>query len=154
MTFAEINTWRVGHLAEMRANGIWPSSALGKFQGVGNTIKGFLRANPDIDPNTALFDEEMQDRFGIYLLHERGLAQFLSGEKSAEWFAQRIACEWASLPAGANNKSHYGGDGFHTDARVSWNDTISLLEEFRGNYLTQQANAVASADATVTVAPT
>ncbi|MBL4803663.1 MAG: hypothetical protein JKY71_02270 [Alphaproteobacteria bacterium] len=153
MTFAEITSWRSGHLAELRANGIWPSSALGKYQGVGDTIDGFLRANPDIDPNTDVFDEEMQDRFGIYLLHERGLAQFLSGEKSAEWFAQQIAKEWASLPAGTDNLSHYGGDGFHNDARVSWNDTVGLLEDFRDNYLAQQANPNATMDVALATTP-
>ena len=79
----------------LRNSGGLNSSAVGKYQIVGKTLRG-LQRNMGIDDN-AIFDEKMQDAMAVQLLKGRGLNRFMSGKMSRAQFQGQLYHEWASI---------------------------------------------------------
>jgi conjugal transfer mating pair stabilization protein TraG len=87
-----------------------PSSAVGRYQIIGSTLKGLVN-QLGVDP-TAKFTPELQDQLAIQLLKNRGYDRWASGQLSDQQFAHNLSEEWASLPDPQNGgKSHYDGVG-------------------------------------------
>ena len=72
------------------------SSAVGKYQVVGKTLRGLQPQMGFKDSDT--FSPELQDKIGEQLLKGRGLEKFRKGQISAGQFQGNIANEWASIP--------------------------------------------------------
>lgn len=71
------------------------SSAIGKYQFVGNTLK-VAQANSKLSDND-LFSPENQDKMAEYLLEYRGLSKWLNNEITDNEFQLGLAQEWASI---------------------------------------------------------
>lgn len=84
----------------------WNSSAAGLYQIVRRTRRS-IQEQLKI-PGTALYDEEMQDRMGAYLLGQRGIDKYLAGRLKEETLINQLAQEWASLPK-SDGQGHYEG---------------------------------------------
>lgn len=104
-----------------------PSSAAGGLQILRDNLAG-LKKELGLTGNE-YFSEDMQRIMGLALLERRGLSKFLSGDISADKFANNLAGEWAALPL-ANGKSVYESKLNHalTD-RQSVLDQLTLLKE-------------------------
>lgn len=72
------------------------SSAAGRYQIVRTTMRQ-IKEKLDL-PGTALYDEEMQDMAGCYLLGLRGIDKYLAGRLKEESLILNLSQEWASLP--------------------------------------------------------
>ena len=72
------------------------SSAVGKYQVVGKTLRGLQSQMGFKDSD--IFSPELQDKIGEQLLKGRGLEKFQKGQISATQFQGNIAKEWASIP--------------------------------------------------------
>jgi len=82
------------------------SSAVGKYQFIRKTLKRIQdKLNVSQDE---IFSNEIQDKFAIELLDERGLQKFLGNTMSSHTFMKNISKEWASLPNPNTGKSYYG----------------------------------------------
>lgn len=108
MTIGQVLAWQDS------IDPLYMSEAAGKYQIMEDTLRGLYR---EAGMTTAdLYDEAGQDRLGTALLLRRGYGQYLSGDISAEKFANSLAKEWASLPVVTGPKrgrSYYGGDGLN-----------------------------------------
>lgn len=85
---------------EMLDSGVFPSSALGKYQ----TVRGTLKATAevlDISLDTK-FTPEIQERIGDRLLEDAGLSKFKAGKISEDEFMTEIAKIWAGMPVPKN----------------------------------------------------
>lgn len=107
------------------------SSAAGWYQIV-RTTRRTIQATLKIGGGE-LFDAEMQDRMGCYLLGVRGIDKYLAGRLSEDTLINNLAMEWASLPTTAG-KGHY--DGQHAAVPVS--RVRKALAEVRGRHLQGQ----------------
>ncbi len=114
MTLGEVKELQRGMLNHPR-NG-WNSSAVGKYQIVGTTLRGLQKEMGLSDD--AKFTPELQDRMGERLLERRGLSQFQSGRISAPEFQNRLSQEWASVARSDTGSSHYGQGTGTTTAQI------------------------------------
>lgn len=117
MTIQEILDWQESIDASQL------SEAVGRYQIMEDTLRGYNN-DRGVGPGNPLykraglsagdlFSPENQDKMAIVLLNGRGLNRFLSGEITADQFANNLANEWASLPlvSGPNaGLSVYAGD--------------------------------------------
>lgn len=87
-----------------------PSSAVGRYQIIKNTLKG-LKTSLGLT-GSEKYDPPTQDKLAVKLLQGRGLDGFLSGAKTEDAFMNDIAKEWAGLPT-TQGISHYAGDGLN-----------------------------------------
>ena len=95
------------------------SSAAGRYQFMRATLIGIAKELRSLS-GTDLFDADLQDRLGYYLLKRRGYADFMAGKIDRVEFGRRLAMEWASLPVlkatkgrhrdVARGQSYYTGD--------------------------------------------
>ncbi|MGI9504584.1 MAG: peptidoglycan-binding protein [Geminicoccaceae bacterium] len=100
----------------------YQSEAAGAYQIMEDTLRGLVD-NGQVDRN-ALFDERTQDRAALVLLDRRGWASCEAGIISPDYFCDRLAREWASLPVQRRQKgafrtvergqSYYTGDALNT----------------------------------------
>lgn len=104
MTLGEVKELQRRMLAHP-ANG-WNSSAVGKYQIVGTTLRG-LQKEMNL-PDSTVFSPEIQDQMGMRLLERRGLTKFQNGTMSAAQFQNNIASEWASFARADTGRSAYG----------------------------------------------
>lgn len=105
-----------------------PSSAIGKYQFLSNTLEGLAR-QIGLDFNTK-FTPAVQDKLAVVLLDQAGLQKYRKGDLSKEKFAHNIAKIWASLPSVTGphpNSSVYGGDGLNR----SLTDPATVLEAIK-----------------------
>lgn len=87
-----------------------PSSAVGRYQFVGNTLHGLVQSAGL--PLSTKFTPELQDQLAVQLLKGRGYDAWKAGQLSDQQFAHNLSMEWASLPdPNAGGKSHYDGVG-------------------------------------------
>ncbi|MER2534419.1 MAG: hypothetical protein ABTQ31_04560 [Rhizobiaceae bacterium] len=94
----------------------WNSSAVGRYQIVGKTLRG-IRQTLNL-PGALKFDADCQDRMACFLLGQRGIDKYLAGRLRENTLIDNLAQEWASLPTTAG-KSYYGGQNAAvTPARV------------------------------------
>lgn len=98
----------------------WNSSALGRYQIVGKTLRTLQQQMKLSD--SVLFDEKTQDAMAMQLLKGRGYDDWMAGKISDATFMNNLAKEWASLPTTAG-KGYYDGQ----KARVG---TDSVLTAF------------------------
>lgn len=82
------------------------SSAIGRYQIVRTTLRS-IRKTLSLSAS-ALFDKDMQDRCGCYLLGLRGIDKYLAGRLSEDTLINNLAQEWASLPT-TKGTGYYGG---------------------------------------------
>jgi len=100
------------------------SSALGRYQIVRTTLRS-IRETIGL-PDTALFDEDMQDRSACYLLGLRGIDKYLAGRLAEDTLINNLAREWASLPT-TSGKGAYAGQ----NAAVSPDRVRQVLAKVR-----------------------
>lgn len=98
MTLAEVKAYQKELL---RNSGGMNSSAVGKYQIVGKTLRG-LQEQMKL-PDDAVFNPKLQDQMAIRLLNNRGLSKFLAGNLSIDGFQGNLYHEWASI---AHPKTH------------------------------------------------
>ena len=121
---------QIRDVLEWQANAVKqgsPSSAVGKYQIIRPTLAGLV-AKLKID-DTALFNEELQDKMAITLMERRGAEAYLDKKLTREQFAANLAKEWAALPkaVGPNpEESYYGHDGINK-ARITTGDVYQAL---------------------------
>lgn len=84
----------------------WKSSAVGRYQIVRTTLRQ-IKETLNLH-GAELFNEEMQDRMGCYLLGLRGIDKWLGGRLSQDTLINNLAKEWASIP-NTQGKGHYSG---------------------------------------------
>ena len=82
------------------------SSAAGRYQIVGTTLRGLQREMGLSDDE--VFTPELQDRMALQLLERRGLSRFQSGRLSLSGFQNNLAYEWASIGRADTGRSAYG----------------------------------------------
>ena len=104
MTLGEVKEYQRRMLANPKNK--WNSSAVGKYQIVGKTLRG-LQDELGLSDDQ-IFDQQLQDRLGTQLLNRRGYAKWKRGEISDEEFQNNLAKEWASVARADTGKSHYG----------------------------------------------
>lgn len=92
MTLAEVKKLQKEILGN---SGRLNSSAVGKYQIVGTTLRG-LQKSMGLDDNT-VFSPELQDAMAKKLLEGRGLNKYMSGQISREQFQKNLVPEWASI---------------------------------------------------------
>ncbi len=83
------------------------SEAVGGYQFLEDTLRRSVGPKSGVGPKDK-FNAETQDKLAVYLLKQRGLNQYLRGEKTAEEFANSLAHEWASLPLVSGPKKGRG----------------------------------------------
>jgi len=86
------------------------SSAVGKYQIIRDTLKG-LKADLGLRGDE-MFDEDLQDRLGTYLLQrDAKVDDFLAGKITPEQFQFNLSKVWAGIPKDKSGASYYGNDG-------------------------------------------
>lgn len=105
MTLGKLKQYQAKVLAN---SGTLNSSAMGKYQIVGRTLKG-LQQKLNLSDDT-LFSPEIQDKMAVELLKGRGLDKYMSGKISADQFQSSLYHEWASIanPLTGVAKQHTG----------------------------------------------
>ena len=113
MTVGEVKALQRDMLRNPRNK--WNSSAVGRYQIVGTTLRG-LQDKMGFSDNEK-FSPEFQDKLADELLRQRGLAKFQSDpQKYGAWFQNNLAQEWASIARADTGRSHYG-QGTGTSSR-------------------------------------
>lgn len=108
----------------------WNSSAAGRYQIV-RTTRRDIQHKLNI-PGSSLFDKDMQDRMGCYLLGKRGIDKWLEGELHDNAIVTNLAMEWASLPM-PSGRSYYGGQS----ARVDVLHVMEVLAEVKKRWVSK-----------------
>ncbi len=88
-----------------------PSSAIGKYQIVQDTLRG-LKTEMGLTGNEKM-DGALQERMFMHLANRRGLSDYLSGKITQERMMLNLSQEWASLPKNDSGRSYYHGDGLN-----------------------------------------
>lgn len=73
------------------------NTAVGAYQFMPGTAIG-LSKEMGLDPNTTVFDAEMQKRIHMFHLNKMGYSDFVSGKITKEEFGKRIAQQYRALP--------------------------------------------------------
>ena len=118
MTIAE------AHRVAMNSAG---SGAMGAYQ----QMPGYLfdRAKSvGLDPNTAIFNKENQEKLAILLINGSGYNAWLDGQLPTSTFANRLAGQWRGLPAGSHNKTYQDQYAGANAAGETWDRFIQMLE--------------------------
>lgn len=103
MTLGEIKALQRKMLAHK--DNEWNSSALGRYQIVGKTLRK-LQSQMGLGDDVR-FDEKTQDAMALQLLKGRGYDKWKAGKMSDEDFMDNLAQEWASVPT-RNGTGYYG----------------------------------------------
>ncbi len=104
MTLGEVRTLQADMLSH--PNNSWDSSAVGRYQIVGQTLQGLIEElNLPLDTK---FTPELQDRLALHLLKRRGLQEWLGGTLTTEAFQDALSEEWASLPNSLGSGTYEG----------------------------------------------
>jgi len=104
MSIAEVKEYQKAMLADPKNK--WNSSAVGKYQIVGTTLRDLQKELGFKD--TDKFDAAMQDKLGEALLKKRGLDKYMSGKMSDSDFQLSLAKEWASVADPRTGRGYYG----------------------------------------------
>lgn len=131
MTLKQIDALQTSMLRH-KANK-WNSSALGRYQIIRTTIRS-IKSTLGLSDGE-LFNDAMQDRMACYLLGQRGIDKWLSGNLKLSTLMNNLAAEWASLPK-LDGKGAYataGNGDLHKaqSARVSVAEVQKALEEVK-----------------------
>ena len=126
MTLGSVDTLQTAMLNH--PNNRLNSSAVGRYQIVRTTMRD-IKKRLDLD-NSALFNEEMQDRMGCFLLGQRGIDKWLAGNLKTDTMIYSLAKEWASIPT-PSGKGYYSGQ----NAGVSVAEVKAALDEVRRRWV-------------------
>jgi muramidase (phage lysozyme) len=107
------------------------SSAVGRYQIIRTTLRA-IREQLGLT-GMELYDAEMQDRLGCYLLGQRGIDKWLSGRLSLDTLISNLSQEWASIPK-PDGKGHYAGQ----NAAVSVSQVKAALGEVNARHMRSQ----------------
>ncbi|QEP29877.1 hypothetical protein HYP99_gp079 [Sinorhizobium phage ort11] len=130
MTLDQINELQLKMLKDPD-NKKWNSSALGRYQIVGTTLRSMRRQLNLLGYEK--FNEEMQDRLACFLLGQRGIDKYLSGRLKEDTLINQLAMEWASLP-NVQGKGHYAGQR----TPITVDKVRKVLAEVRERHLQEQ----------------
>jgi hypothetical protein len=122
MTIADA---RRAAIAKGKASG--GSGAMGRYQ----QMPGFVldRARQiGLNPDTALFNKQNQDKLGILLINQDGYQSWKKGKMSVEDFAYNLAGTWRGLPEGPSNLTYQDQYASGNKAHAKWNDVIGVLK--------------------------
>lgn len=92
MTIGEVKKYQAKLL---QGSGSLNSSAVGKYQIVGKTLRG-LQSQMGFGDDE-LFSPELQDKMAVQLLKGRGLDRYMGGGLSGKGFQSNLVPEWASI---------------------------------------------------------
>lgn len=97
------------------------NTAVGAYQFMPGTAIGLAR-QMGLDPNTTVFNPEMQKRLHMFHLNQMGYSDFVAGKISKEEFGKRIAQQYRALPVpgtGATYQDQYASRNraLRTDAQ-------------------------------------
>lgn len=110
MTIDEVRQWQKQLVSKSRARGMTPSSAVGKYQFIQDTLAEEL-ARTGIK-GSEKFTPEIQDKLFMSRLYgTRQLGSFEKGKISATQMQLNLAKELASLPDPRTGKSYYNTKG-------------------------------------------
>ena len=113
------------------------STAIGRYQILLATLQG-LQGQLNL-PDSAIFDEALQDRMAVALLVQRGYSAWWRGQISDSELAHRMSMEWASLPdPNRDGLSFYDKDSMNNHAGTTLDAVFAMLERARA---AQQAMA-------------
>ena len=116
MTLAEVKEYQKAMLAD--PNNKFNSSAVGKYQIVGTTLKE-LQSQLELK-DTDKFDAATQEKMAEVLLKRRGLDKYMQGTMTAKEFQLALAKEWASIADPRTGKGYYDGQRTaHTTSEVA-----------------------------------
>jgi hypothetical protein len=135
---------------QMKESGNYPSTAVGKYQYLQDTLKGVAQQE-GLDTATTKFTPEVQEQLFKRTLKNRGLEDYQSGKISKEEFQNRLAMEFASIPVATDvhrpagkgykerdikaGESYYSGVGGNKEL-VSPDVVAKLLEQLKSPTLT------------------
>jgi hypothetical protein len=119
------------------------SEALGRYQIVEDTLRGFNNQDPERGKErplyeraglstSDLFSPENQDKLAIALINKRGLQSYLAGTMDVFKFGNNLAMEWAGLPVVSGPKtglSHYDGDGLNAAKPDNVQNFLAVLRK-------------------------
>lgn len=126
MTIGDVLAWQKQYVTAGNA-----SNAVGRYQIIEPTLKSLV-AELNI-PQSAVFNEQLQDKLAIALMERRGSKDYVADKLSAEQFAANLAKEWAALPNVTGERpteSYYAGDGLN-ESRISVEEITQAVKEFR-----------------------
>ena len=81
-----------------------------------------------LNPDTALFNKQNQDKLGILLINQDGYQSWKKGNMSVEDFAYNLAGTWRGLPEGPSNLTYQDQFASRNKAHAKWNDVIAVLK--------------------------
>ena len=96
----------IGQIRDWGAETPKQNHAIGRYQFIPSTFERL--AKQTAVPDSALFTENLQDRWANILIEEAGYTQFVRGTLAPDAFMDNLALIWAGLPLG-NSRSAYEG---------------------------------------------
>jgi len=101
-------------------------SAAGKYQIIYQTLAGLI-GKTGVGLNDK-FDVSTQDKLAEYLVRQRGFDQYSRNPtpEGKARFLTNLSKEWASLPAGPDDKSYYAGVG-NNKAHITWGKALEAF---------------------------
>jgi conjugal transfer mating pair stabilization protein TraG len=126
----ELSALTVDQVRELQADLVRTNggSAIGRYQLLDDTLNalvdrfGLSGAEP--------FTPTLQDRMGLALARDAGMADWLEGRISDERFAENLSTVWAGLPRDGSNQSYYEGTQGNR-ATIDWDTVIGSLRAIR-----------------------
>jgi hypothetical protein len=146
MTLGEIHEYQRRMLQDPKNK--WNSSAVGKYQIVGKTLRELQRQLGL--PDSTIFSKDVQDRMATKLLESRGLNQYMSGNMSLHQFQLGLAREWASIADPRTGRGYYGNQQTAHTSDSTIKGLLTGLKE--GGPVETTATAATPTDTTATAA--
>ena len=108
------------------------TGAAGAYQIMPGTFPHIIE-RMKLDPKTAIYDQQLQDRMAYDLLKYRGLEDYLKGKTPLDKIRVSIGKEWAGLPA-KGSYSYYHGKGGNR-ANISEREYLDALIKAKSLYM-------------------
>lgn len=116
----------IGQIRDWVAETPKQNHAIGRYQFIPSTFERL--AKQTAVPDSALFTENLQDRWANILIEEAGYTQFVGGTMAPDTFMDNLALIWAGLPLASGKSAYDGINGNHaTLARETYQRNISLI---------------------------
>jgi muramidase (phage lysozyme) len=84
-------------------NNRWNSSAIGRYQIVGSTLRNIV-TQLGLNPDTTKFDAQTQDLIAGQIIKNAGYDEWRAGKMSDARFQRNLSGQWASLPNAAGGR--------------------------------------------------
>lgn len=116
----------IGQIRDWVAETPNQNHAIGRYQFIPATFERL--AKQTAVPDSALFTENLQDRWANILIEEAGYTQFVGGTLAPGSFMDNLALIWAGLPLATGKSAYEGVGGNHaTLARETYQRNIALI---------------------------